>query len=96
MNTQADRQQYDPPPPTAAARITGGQESHMATRTEQVPCTQQAGVRAQTHGAGTECPIALSTRAAQDREPPSLQTVQMPSWVIQSMLCAFRTQSQYL
>lgn len=28
-------------------------------RTEQVPCTQQAGVRAQTHGAGTECPIAL-------------------------------------
>ena len=68
----------------------------MATRTEQVPCTQQAGVTAQTHGAGTGCPIALGTQAAQDREPPSLQTVQTPSWVIQSLLCAFKTQARYL
>lgn len=52
-----------------------------------MPCTQQAGVTAQTHGARTECPIALGTRAARDREPPSLQTVQMPSWVTQSLLC---------
>lgn len=48
----------------AAALISGSQRSRTAAQTERTPTAQQAGITAQTCGAGTGAPVTLDTRPA--------------------------------